>query len=169
MEQIPFLPVGLFKQYDLKSVDKSKIHKTVQSSGTTSQSKSKIYLDRQTSALQSKVLAKILSSYLGQIRLPTIIIDTKSIVENITKFSARSAGIQGFSLFSKDRFFALDENMKLDFEGLKEFSYKYKNQKILIFGFTFMIWQHFLEQLIDRAHSFDFTEGILFHAGGKTH
>ncbi|MEL7657314.1 MAG: acyl-protein synthetase, partial [Bacillota bacterium] len=45
---IPFLPVSLFKELDLMSIDRSEIFKTMTSSGTTGQAVSKIYLDRVT-------------------------------------------------------------------------------------------------------------------------
>ena len=56
---IPFLPVRLFKDYDLLSIDKSKIIKTMSSSGTSGQSVSKIFLDKVAAINQTKVLTKI--------------------------------------------------------------------------------------------------------------
>ena len=45
---IPFLPVRLFKSFDLMSVLKEEIVKTMTSSGTTGQDVSKIFLDKET-------------------------------------------------------------------------------------------------------------------------
>ena len=59
IEDIPPIPVRLFKDYDLLSVDKSQIIKTMTSSGTTGRSVSKIFLDRITSTNQTKVLTKL--------------------------------------------------------------------------------------------------------------
>ena len=42
MESIPFLPVRMFKQHDLFSLDQSLIFKTLNSSGTSGQSVSKM-------------------------------------------------------------------------------------------------------------------------------
>ena len=59
--------------------------------------------------------------------------------------------------------------MKLDTEGLKEFLDKFQGQKILLFGFTFMIWQHFYKELMrlkKEGITFDFSNGILIHGGG---
>lgn len=55
-ESLPFLPVRLFKEFSLKSVPDEALARTMTSSGTTGQQVSRIYLDRETSALQSKVL-----------------------------------------------------------------------------------------------------------------
>ena len=49
IENIPFIPVRLFKEYELLSVDRPQVIKTMTSSGTTGQSVSKIYLDKTTS------------------------------------------------------------------------------------------------------------------------
>jgi hypothetical protein len=40
-----------------------------------------------------------------------IIIDTASVLKDRSMFSARGAGILGFSIFAKDRIFALDEDI----------------------------------------------------------
>jgi len=163
---VPFIPVRLFKEYDLLSISKEEVIKTMTSSGTTNQRTSKIYLDKETSSNQTKALTKIVSSYIGTKRLPMIIIDTSAILKDRASFSARGAGILGFSIFSRDRIYALDENMELDIKGLTEFLEKYKNEDILLFGFTFMIWQHFYECLKNTGFHPDLSRGILIHGGG---
>lgn len=168
-KELPFLPVRLFKELELKSVSTEDIVKTVTSSGTTGQAVSKIYLDRATSSNQQKTMVKIVSEFTGSSRMPMIIIDCPSVVKNRAMFSARGAGILGFSIFGAKKIYALDDNMKLDVDGLKEFLEKYKNQKILLFGFTFMIWQHFYKELLrleEQGVLFDLSNGILIHGGG---
>ena len=142
-KDIPFLPVRLFKKLELKSVSKDDIVKTMTSSGTTGQAVSRIYLDRTTSSNQQKAMVKIVSEYTGSGRMPMIIIDCPGVVKNRAMFSARGAGILGFSVFGTKKIYALNDDMKLDVEGLKNFLEKYEGRKILLFGFTFMIWQHF--------------------------
>jgi len=163
---LPFLPVRLFKEYDLRSIDQKDIVKTMTSSGTTGQQVSKIYLDRETSSNQTKTLTRIVNSYIGNKRLPMIILDTSAVIKNRAMFSARGAGILGFQMFGRDRIFALDENMKLDTEGLNDFLEKHKGEDLFLFGFTFMIWQHFYEELKKSGYHPDFSRGILVHGGG---
>ena len=163
---IPFLPITLFKQYDLMSVEKDAVIKTMTSSGTTGQQVSKIYLDRNTALLQTKVLTKILQSYIGNYRLPMIIIDSSSVIKDRSMFSARGAGILGFSIFGRDKVYALDENMELDLEVLELFLEKHKGKKVLLFGFTFIIWQHFYKLLKDNDYYIDLSNGVLIHGGG---
>lgn len=168
-KDIPFLPVRLFKELSLKSVSQEDVVKTMTSSGTTGQAVSKIYLDRGTSSNQQKTMVKIVSEFTGSSRMPMIIIDCPSVVKNRAMFSARGAGILGFSIFGSKKIYALDDDMKLDVEGLKEFLEKFKGQKILLFGFTFMIWQHFYKELLrlkEEGITFDLSNGILIHGGG---
>lgn len=166
INNIPFIPVRLFKEYDLYSVDKSEIIKTMTSSGTTGQQVSKIYLDRDTSTRQSKILAKIVSSFIGTKRLPMLIIDTKAILKDRNLFSVRGAGILGFSLFARDTVYALDENMQLDIEIVNSFLEKYSGEKIFIFGFTFMIWEYLLNELKRKNIKLSLENSIMIHGGG---
>ena len=168
-KELPFLPVRLFKELSLKSVRDDEIVKTMTSSGTSGQAVSRIYLDRETSSNQQKAMVKIVSEFTGSGRMPMIIIDCPGVIKNRSMFSARGAGILGFSIFGSKKIYALDDDMKLDVEGLKEFLEKYGDQKILLFGFTFMVWQHFykeLRRLKEGGISFDLSNGILIHGGG---
>jgi len=167
--ELPFLPVRLFKEMDLKSISSDEVVKTMTSSGTTGQAVSKIYLDRATSSNQQKAMVKIVSEFTGSSRMPMLIIDCPSVIKNRAMFSARGAGILGFSIFGSKKIYALDDDMKLDVEGVKEFLEMYKGQRILLFGFTFMIWQHFYKELIrlkEEGIVFDLSNGVLIHGGG---
>lgn len=166
---LPFLPVRLFKELELRSVPKEDVVKTMTSSGTMGQAVSRIYLDRITSANQQKAMVKIVSDFTGSARMPMIIIDCPSVVKDRTMFSARGAGILGFSIFGARRIYALDDDMRLDVAGVKAFLEKYRGQRILLFGFTFMIWQHFYKELLrlrEQGITFDLGNGILIHGGG---
>lgn len=166
---LPFLPVRLFKELSLKSVSQEEVVKTMTSSGTSGQAVSKIYLDKETSGNQQKTMVKIVNSFTGSNRMPMIILDCPSVVKNRAMFSARGAGILGFSIFGAKKIYALDDEMKLDVEGLKKFLAEYQGQTIFLFGFTFMIWQHFYKELLrlkSEGIHFDLSNGILIHGGG---
>lgn len=163
---IPFLPVALFKQYDLMSVEKDAVIKTMTSSGTTDQQVSKIYLDKNTAILQTKVLAKLIESCLGKSRLPMIIIDSSSVLKNRSIFSARGAGILGFSIYGRDKVYALNKDMELDLKALKIFLKRHEGEKIFLFGFTFIIWQHFYKFLKENNCYLDLSNSVLLHGGG---
>lgn len=166
IEDVPFMPVRLFKYYDLKSIRKENIVKTLTSSGTTSQVVSKIYLDKETAKFQTKALVNIMSSFIGKKRLPMLIIDTRDVLKNRESFSARGAGIMGMMNFGRDHKYLLDEKMKIDFDVVDSFLEKYKGQEILLFGFTFMVWEYLFEEMRKKKKSYDFSKAILIHSGG---
>ncbi len=56
--------------------------------------------------------------------------------------------------------------MSIDLEGVSEFLEKHQGKKILLFGFTFMIWQHFYQELAKCPGKIDLSEGVLIHGGG---
>jgi phenylacetate-coenzyme A ligase PaaK-like adenylate-forming protein len=164
--KIPFLPVRLFKEFELRSVPQEDVVKTMTSSGTSGQAVSRIYLDRETSSLQTKALVKIVSSFIGSQRIPMLILDSSEVVKNRAMFSARGAGILGFSMFGSKRCYALNENMELDVDGVQKFLEEHKESPIFLFGFTFMIWLHFYNELVKKGTKLDLSKGILIHGGG---
>lgn len=166
LEEVPYLPVQLFKLMDLKSIPQSDVVKVLTSSGTTGQQVSKIYLDKETSVAQTKTLVEVMKPILGEKRLPMIILDTKSVLKDRKSFSARGAGILGFSNFGRKHFYALNDDMTLDVEGLQAYLKEYKGQRILLFGFTFMIWQYVYKVARDQQLPIDFGNSVLIHGGG---
>ena len=164
--EIPFLPVRLFKEFDLKSIPTEEVFKTMTSSGTSGQAVSKIYLDKTTASNQQKTLVKIVSDFTSASRMPMLIIDSPSVIKNRNMFSARGAGILGFSIFGADRTYALDDDMNINIPVIEAFLEKHKGQKILLFGFTFMIWQFFYKKLKELNIKLDLSNGILIHGGG---
>lgn len=166
LEAIPMLPVQMFKKKTLSSVPEQHIYKTMTSSGTTGQQVSKIFLDKETASNQQKVLARIVSEFTGSSRMPMIILDCPSVIKDRAMFSARGAGILGFSIFGAKRIFALDDDMRLNVEGLKEFLETHKGKTVLLFGFTFMIWQYVYKELARLEIPLDLSNAVLIHGGG---
>ena len=169
LASMPFLPVRLFKELDLLSVPSEAVVKTMTSSGTSGQAVSKIYLDRTTAANQQKAMVRIVSDFTGSARMPMILIDCPSVVKNRALFSARGAGILGFSIFGSKRIYALDDDMRLDIDGVRSFLEQHRGERVLLFGFTFMIWQHFyleLRRLQAQGVTLDLSDAVLIHGGG---
>lgn len=165
-ELLPFLPVGLFKHLDLFSISPEEISRHMNSSGTTGQVLSKVYLDKNTAMLQRRILAKIASEVIGNKRLPMVIIDKKSSITNRMNFSASAAGIIGFSSFSSSQFFALNEDLSLNLQGLQDFLDLHKSEKKFIFGFTSMIWTYLIQALCDTNIVLNLSNSVLIHGGG---
>ncbi|MBV1689577.1 acyl-protein synthetase [Novosphingobium sp. G106] len=165
--EAPFLPVSIFKLHDLASVPREAVFKTMTSSGTTGQQPSRIYLDADTARNQTRVLVKIMTSFLGPKRLPMLIIDHPSVVKDRRSFSARGAGILGMMTFGRQHIFALkDETMELDWEAIDQFAEVYEGQPIFAFGFTFMVWRYLLQALERSGRKLPFRDAILVHSGG---
>lgn len=163
---IPMLPVRLFKEYELLSVPREEVKKIMTSSGTSGQAVSKIFLDSRNVKEQSVVLTHLISSFIGKTRLPMIVLDTKLVKKDRKMYSARGAGITGFSMYGRDIFYALDENMELDVEGILAYLEKHAGETILMFGYTYMIWQYVICEMEKRKISFHIEDAVLFHVGG---
>lgn len=166
LADLPYLPVNLFKTHYLSSVNPDEVFKTMTSSGTTGQAVSRVVLDRRTADLQTRALTAIMSSVLGSQRLPMVIIDTKNVIKDRKSFSARGAGVLGMMPFGRRHFYALDDDMNLDVDGLVEFLGRYRRQPILLFGFTFMVWKYFLQAIVANDLDVDLSGGVLIHSGG---
>lgn len=163
-EDLPFLPISLFKQYNLKSIQDKDVIKVISSSGTSGSVPSRVYLDTTTSQLQTKALSKIITHIIGQERLPMLIIDSKSVLKDRTSFSARGAGILGLSVFGKKHFYLLDEDFNIKIQEFLSFLKENDGKQILIFGFTFMVWQFLY--LAEYNYKIDLKNAVLIHSGG---
>ncbi|MEC3980542.1 LuxE/PaaK family acyltransferase [Amycolatopsis sp. H20-H5] len=161
---LPWLPVRLFKTHDLKSIPDEEVFKTLTSSGTTGAGASRIYLDKDAAAAQTRQLGATLQEVLGPDRLPMLMVDTIGIIKNRRSFSARGAGVLGMANFGRKHTYVLDENDQPDVEAVKQFLAAYGDKPFLIFGFTFMVWQYLYE--VAREHKLDLSNGILVHSGG---
>ncbi|MBD3401317.1 acyl-protein synthetase [candidate division GN15 bacterium] len=166
VEDVPFLPISLFKEFALKSIPDDAVVKTLTSSGTTGQKVSRIFLDKETSRYQTKALAAIMQDFIGGKRLPMLILDTQNVIKDRRLFSARGAGILGLSNFGRDHLYVLDNDMQLRADELKEFLATHRDTDILLFGFTFMVWKHFYQEIKRLGLDIDLARGVLIHSGG---
>ncbi len=192
-QQMPYLPVALFKDLELRSVPEEEVVRQVTSSGTSGQQVSRIFLDGPTAELQRWALASITGDFIGGKRMPMLIIDSPDVLRDRRKFTARGAGILGFSMMSSKRFYALDADMNLDMEQIEAFLDAAKESTARIsdtarsastgiaaaplrgdssvrpsfaFGFTFMIWAYFVQALQREGRTLDLGGCHLIHGGG---
>ncbi|HIV54773.1 MAG TPA: acyl-protein synthetase [Candidatus Anaerobiospirillum stercoravium] len=167
---LPLVHVQLFKLFGLKSISDAEIYKTMTSSGTSGQAVSRIYLDQATAILQSKALGHIMADFLGQKRRTMLIIDSKAVLKDPKMFSARGAGILGMMPFGRGHTYALDDNYELNLELMLDFLQQHQAEPLLLFGFTFMVWQNLVQKLKpvlkERGLSLNLSNAVLIHAGG---
>ena len=161
---LPYLPVRIFKELEIRSIHEDKVVKVLTSSGTTGQQVSRILLDAESATRQQVALASVMTTVLGPNRLPMLIVDSKSIISNRATYSARAAGVLGMMNFGRSHEWILDDDMKLKRDSLKSFLKQYSGEPFLIFGFTFMVWKYLLEDI--ESGEFDLSNGVLVHSGG---
>ena len=165
LRDLPYLPVRAFKQFDLKSVPEQDVYKVMRSSGTSGHY-SRIYLDRATAKRQTLALSQCFADQFGSGRFPMLVIDSERTIADRTSFSARTAGINGFSMFSRGRCFALDQDMQPDFDAINEFLVANSGKTIFIFGFTSVVWANFMMELQGTGQKLDLENAFLLHGGG---
>ena len=165
LAEVPYLPVRAFKTFELKSVPDDEVFKIMTSSGTTGEV-SRVYLDRETAKLQSQKLVEVFSNTFSKSRFPMLVIDAESTVSDRRQFSARTAAINGFSLFSRRREFALDDRLDIDVDRVQAFADANRGSRIFLFGFTFVVWQNFVQGLRRRGVRLNLAEAFLLHGGG---
>ena len=164
MAEVPYVPVGLFKSHLLKSIPDASVFKVLTSSGTTGQQPSRIALDRETARRQTIALGRIMKSVLGGDRLPMLFIDNKQVLSDRKQFNARATAILGMMNFGRDHLFCLDQNDQLDRSALRNFLTRHAGSPFIVFGFTYMIWQHLV--LGAKRGEFDLSDAVLMHGGG---
>jgi len=166
IKNLPFIPVNLFKFYDMISVKKEKIIKTLMSSGTSGSTPSKIFLDKNNAINQVKVLLNIVKTILGPNRLPMLIVDKNLNKINRNKFNARIAAINGFSIFGNNHTYLLNENEEIDYHKLNIFLKKFSKNNFFVFGFTSLVYENLIKNLDKKKIKFNFDNAILLHVDG---
>ena len=158
LEQVPYIPVNMFKYFDLRICKQEQVVRVLKSSATTTGIPSKIYLDKRTSIRQTQGLISTLTSFLGDKRRPMLIIDCAESNKRGDSITARGAAIRGISTFGSKIFYVMDsENgeLKLNINRLLEFERMYRDQEILVYGFTYILWSKFLKVLKQEGIKLD--------------
>jgi Acyl-protein synthetase, LuxE len=162
LADVPFLPASLFKEIELASVPAAGM--VLQSSGTSGQRPSRIVVDAESSALQSRSLVETMKPILGEVRVPMLVVDTRDVILNPQHMTARSAGVLGFMKFGAKTAFALNSGLQLDRDAIRTFLERNGQKPFLMFGFTFLVWAALYEGFADGE--IDLSNGILIHSGG---
>ncbi|MGQ0709296.1 MAG: LuxE/PaaK family acyltransferase [Rhodoferax sp.] len=166
LAEVPFLPVRLFKHHRLQSIADTEVIKTMTSSGTSGQAVSQIVLDKATSAAQVKALSRIMTDFIGPRRLPMLVVDCRATVADRLRFSARTAGVLGFSMFGREITYALTDAMEPDLAAIDDFVRRHGDAPVLVFGFTFVVWKYLVRALEQAGRTVSLGAGLLVHGGG---
>ena len=169
LEDVPYIPVQMFKHFDLRTCPEQEIVKVLQSSGTTGGTPSRVPLDKSTTMNQIKALKTILADYLGKNRKIFLVIDHEGINSPAMAFSARTAGVRGLSIYAKKTFYLLKEEdgkLVLNLPVIRDVIENYSQEVVYAFGFTYIIWTTFFNQIQKENIRFSFKGFTLFHSGG---
>jgi hypothetical protein len=173
---LPFLPVSAFKKNPPLSLSPtSEIKRTLTSSSTSGQVPSRVVLDAATSRRMTKGIAAIIRDFIGPARRPYLAIDTIENLSQQPELGARGAAIQGLASFATEFVSCLRSDPlngeqpgepSLDLERLLTCAGKWKNSQVLVYGFTYMIWTHFVQPLRLRGITLGLPNVHVLHSGG---
>lgn len=168
INDIPPIPVSVFKHASHLTKVSELATNTLSSSGTSGRV-SQISIDSHDSKRQKITLAKVMSEFIGEERLPAVVFDIDP--KTASSVSARQAAIIGYTRFASDTLFLLELNqerlqLKPNWREILE-GFKDKHSgKILIIGFTYVLYQ-FLQEISEHGRGLDVPENSkLIHIGG---
>lgn len=166
--QYPFVPVSVFKEYDLRSTTDAGL--SVRSSATTGAQSSRIFVDKPTRKRQSLSANRILGDFIGTAPRPYLVFDVERTVRGLDALSARGAAILSLSHLASEFHFVLREQpdgaLSVDREALAHALDAIGDGPFIAYGFTYILYQSH-QQLIAaggefRAH----PDSVLLHSGG---
>ncbi|MAU58230.1 MAG: hypothetical protein CMC33_01045 [Flavobacteriaceae bacterium] len=169
LEDIPYIPVTIFKDYKLKSVKEELIVRKLTSSATSSQNPSQIFIDKHTRVNQMKSLVWILSSFLGKNKMPYLIMDIDpNLKKGDFELSARGAAIRGFLVGASKSSFCMNEQLEIDYEKFYSLikDYEKSNEKFVLFGYTYIMYLYVAMKMKEKGEKLNLSNCIVMHIGG---
>ena len=171
VSDLPYLPVGILKANPpLSFVALDEIKRTLTSSATTSQLPSRVVLDSPTSRRMTKGVVAILRDFIGPFRRPYLVVDTPGSKGAENTLGARGAAIQGLQPFSNGTTYCLGltdhDDLTLDLDKLREFAKDRRDTEVLVYGFTFILWNHLVKPLMAENVCLNLPNARILHSGG---
>jgi Acyl-protein synthetase, LuxE len=168
---LPFLPVGILKANPpLSFVEPAAIKRTLTSSATTSQLPSRVVLDLPTSRRMTKGIVTIVRDFIGAARRPYLVVDTPDFMGGRNELGARGAAIQGLHPFANEITCCLrlddQDELILDRSRLMEFAKDQQDNELLVYGFTFILWNHLVKPLASEGICLNLSRARILHSGG---
>jgi hypothetical protein len=168
---LPYLPVGVLKvNPPLSFVGSDEIKRTLTSSATTSQMPSRVVLDSPTARRMTKGVVTIVRDFVGPARRPYLVVDTAGFQGGASELGARGAAIQGLQPFASEVTHCLRPNdqgdLVLDRDRLREFAERHQDAEVLVYGFTFILWNHLVKPLIAEGVCLKLPKARILHSGG---
>jgi hypothetical protein len=168
---LPFLPVGILKANPpLSFVGPDEVKRTLTSSATTSQLPSRVVLDAPTARRMTRGIVSIVRDFIGPTRRPYLVVDTPGFMGSGSALGARGAAIQGLQPFASETTYCLNlddqGNLTLDAEKVREFAKGRADAELLVYGFTFILWNHLVKPLMAKGICLNLSRVRILHSGG---
>lgn len=168
---LPFLPVGILKANPpLSFISPDEVKRTLTSSATTSQLPSRVVLDAPTSRRMTKGIVTIVRDFIGPARRPYLVVDTPDFMRSENALGARGAAIQGLQPFASQATYCLSANkqgdLTLERHKLREFAENHHDAEVLVYGFTFILWNHLVKPLLAEDICLNLPKIRILHSGG---
>lgn len=167
VEDYPFLPVTIFKEYILRSTGEDVM--SVRSSATTSGTASKILVDKATRKRQSLSANKVLADFIGAEPRPYLVFDVEATVRGTEAMSARGAAILSMAHLASDFLFVMREDaggLTLDEAAMERALGRIGDRPFISYGFTYLLYQAHRDLAAagfrHRAH----PDSVFLHSGG---
>jgi hypothetical protein len=168
LEDYPFVPVTVFKEYDLRSTAAAGMR--LESSATTSGTASKIFVDKATRKRQSISANKVLSDFIGPQKRPYVVFDLEATVRGTASLGARGAAILSLAHHASKFYFVGHEvqgQLQIDLDALHSALAEIGSQAFVAYGFTYILYQMH-QQLQERGYTPPTVhhEAVFMHSGG---
>jgi hypothetical protein len=171
---VPFLPVGIFKRLMLRSTSEDQIVRVLTSSATSSQTPSRIPLDRVTRTRQMRALLAILIESIGGQRRPFVVLDAapSSTAAADRELSARAAGMRGYLMAATSTEYVFRNDtagLTLDVDRLLGAIEDLKSHggPFCLLGYTYVLYRHVIVPLRDKGIRLNLPDNaLILHFGG---
>jgi hypothetical protein len=172
LAQVPFLPVSIFKRLPLESVGEQDVVRVLRSSATSSQTPSRVVLDRVTRDRQMRTLAVMLSALMGPARRPFVVLDAAASRGSDVELSGRVAGMRGYLMMASESHYVLESHagrLELDVEKLAGLlaDLRARGTPVCVIGYTYVLYQNVVAPLQRAGRSLPLPSGsMVLHFGG---
>jgi len=139
-EELPFVHAGVFKHVLLRTA--AVTQRILRSSGTSGAATSRIALDEESSALQSRSSTAILSDFIGSEITPLLVVDHSSALRQRGEISARIAAAMSLRPLASEIVFLLgraSDPASIQWDVVAEVLRR--KSHLRVYGFTTMLWQ----------------------------
>jgi hypothetical protein len=169
---VPFLPVSMFKRFSLESVTERDVVRVLKSSATSSQTPSRVVLDRLTRDRQMRTLAVLLSALMGGQRRPFVVLDVAASTQTDRELSARVAGLRGYLMMASEIHYVLTMHggrpmLEVDKVDQLLTAFRAQSLPVCLIGYTYILYEYVVAPLVRAGRSVPLPPGsMVLHFGG---